>query len=131
MLSPDRERKRRYERKHPEQEAARKRRWREKQRSASHGKTRAELYAVLEQQGGCCAICGGVRHGGRVILDDRSQGQGWHGDHDHKTNTFRGVLCRACNVGLGCFKDNIKTLNAAIRYLEVHAAKLAALKALL
>ena len=39
-------------------------------------------------------------------------------DHDHKTGRTRGFLCQAHNLGLGKFKDNIKHLENAIKYLE-------------
>jgi Recombination endonuclease VII len=39
-------------------------------------------------------------------------------DHCHKTGVVRGILCRACNQGLGLFKDNPKLLRAGARYLE-------------
>jgi hypothetical protein len=29
----------------------------------------------------------------------------------------RGLLCNNCNLGLGYFKDNIKSLETAIQYL--------------
>lgn len=41
-------------------------------------------------------------------------------DHNHQTGVIRGVLCRKCNVGLGFFKDNIKNIKNAIKYLEYH-----------
>lgn len=41
-------------------------------------------------------------------------------DHDHKTNTFRGLICRNCNIGLGLFKDSPKTLVRAAAYLRRH-----------
>lgn len=39
-------------------------------------------------------------------------------DHCHNKNTVRGLLCNNCNSLLGMARDNIKTLNSAISYLE-------------
>jgi hypothetical protein len=39
-------------------------------------------------------------------------------DHCHETGNVRGVLCMSCNTGLGHFKDNISSLEAAIEYLK-------------
>lgn len=39
-------------------------------------------------------------------------------DHDHKTGKVRGVVCRNCNHGLGDFKESIKNLKSAIKYLQ-------------
>lgn len=39
-------------------------------------------------------------------------------DHDHKTGSIRALLCRDCNIGLGCLKDSVAILRAAITYLE-------------
>lgn len=41
-----------------------------------------------------------------------------HIDHCHVTGKVRGRLCPKCNHGLGNFRDDIKTLRSAIRYLE-------------
>ena len=38
-------------------------------------------------------------------------------DHNHNSGEFRAILCGACNLGLGYFKDNKKLLSAAIVYL--------------
>ena len=38
-------------------------------------------------------------------------------DHCHKTGKIRGVLCGNCNVGLGHFRDSLKTLFRAAIYL--------------
>lgn len=123
MLNPERERQRRYEKGHREKERERKRRWRASlaQPSPSHGKTRLEIAALLQAQGGVCAICASTT----------SRGRGWHGDHDHKTGAFRGVLCANCNTGLGMFRDRVKSLRAAIYYLEAHAHRQAQLQALM
>lgn len=39
-------------------------------------------------------------------------------DHDHQTGRARAWICDSCNTGLGRFKDNIKTLEKAIKYLK-------------
>ena len=39
-------------------------------------------------------------------------------DHCHTTGSIRGLLCGNCNQGLGRFKDNIVSLNNAIKYLK-------------
>ena len=62
---------------------------------------------LLQAQGGKCAICGTTAPGK----------QGWMLDHCHGTNAVRGVLCCNCNWGLGHFKDSIKVLDKARRYL--------------
>lgn len=70
----------------------------------------SEDYAnLLLAQGGQCAICHADQPGGR---------HGWNVDHDHKTGRVRGLLCRACNMSLGGFKDDVEILLSAVRYLE-------------
>lgn len=39
-------------------------------------------------------------------------------DHCHKKGHVRGLLCKHCNSMLGMAKDNIQTLENAIKYLE-------------
>lgn len=74
------------------------------------GITLHEYDEMFERQGNKCKICGSEETG------TRSQGR-FHVDHDHLTGKIRGLLCSRCNHGLGHFKDNIKFLMAAIRYL--------------
>jgi hypothetical protein len=38
-------------------------------------------------------------------------------DHDHRTNMFRGWLCRECNSGLGFLGDNLEGVGRAFQYL--------------
>lgn len=40
-------------------------------------------------------------------------------DHSHKTGKFRGLLCNACNKGLGFFKDSSELLDKASAYLKL------------
>lgn len=65
-----------------------------------------EVDAILTEQGMLCPIC----------LKRPAE----HVDHDHKTGKVRGILCEACNGGLGQFKDNIQTIRNAIEYLKRH-----------
>ena len=44
-------------------------------------------------------------------------------DHDHTSQTFRGLLCQQCNLGLGHFRDNSDSLVKAAEYLNKHRAK--------
>ena len=71
----------------------------------------AEL--IWASQEGRCAICA-------ETISNPSQGDSTktHVDHDHKTNTIRGLLCSDCNSGLGFFKDDKLRLQEAIRYLS-------------
>lgn len=71
---------------------------------------------MLEAQSHACAICerhielpvgaGGVRAHEAVV------------DHDHATQTVRGLLCSRCNQGLGAFEDQPERMERAISYLR-------------
>jgi len=41
-------------------------------------------------------------------------------DHDHLTGENRGLLCTSCNRGLGCFRDSVKYLDNAKKYISNH-----------
>jgi hypothetical protein len=87
-------------------------RWREKaplyMRSYLYGITPERYTEMFSEQESRCAIC----------RTDVPSGKGWHLDHDHDTGQARGILCHRCNLGLGNFKDNPATLEAAIAYLR-------------
>ncbi len=73
-----------------------------------YGLTLEDFYAILDDQDDECAVCGATcPH---------------HVDHCHRTGKIRGILCRACNTGLGHFKDNPWILDSAARYLRLHGA---------
>lgn len=73
------------------------------------GITKGVVKAYAEARGNKCDICGS---------DFATSHRSPHLDHDHKTNTPRGVLCRGCNHGIGNFKDSPEFLKRAIAYLE-------------
>lgn len=73
-----------------------------------NGFSREIFYLTLEVQQGCCKICG----------DQLTRSKDIHIDHCHTTNTFRGILCNKCNVGLGYFRDDPVLLQKAIEYLQ-------------
>lgn len=71
----------------------------------------------LQEQGGGCAICGGI---------NRSTGRALAVDHDHKCcpsekscgGCVRGLLCDNCNHGIGKFRDDPALLLKAVEYLR-------------
>lgn len=79
----------------------------------SYGLTYETTKRLLEEQHGKCAICGADI---KVIGERKSESV--HVDHDHATGFVRGLLCQACNTGLGAFRDDSLILESAIRYLE-------------
>lgn len=60
---------------------------------------------MLEDQNHQCAICLNIFKDIPNI------------DHCHDTGEVRGLLCRACNTGIGFLKDDIESLSRAIEYL--------------
>lgn len=75
-----------------------------------------EYLAMFEAQGGKCAVCKQdeveAKHGKVKALAV---------DHDHVTGAVRGLLCSACNTGLGKFRDNAELLLTAAAYLKSFA----------
>lgn len=75
------------------------------QRLKKYGITISQFDAMLQSQGGKCAICGTVP-------------EKFHVDHCHTGNHVRGLLCESCNLGIGKFYDNPESLESAARYLR-------------
>lgn len=78
--------------------------------------------ALLDAQGGVCAICRKEDPTGRDLSVD----------HDHECcpdsgrscgECVRGLLCWPCNTAIGQMKDNVANLRAAADYLEVANAR--------
>ena len=65
-----------------------------------------------------CDICGGSDLAGSRNNKHLGKVYALVMDHNHETGKFRGMICHHCNRGLGNFKDNINTLQAAIKYLN-------------
>ena len=60
-------------------------------------------------EGTPCDCCGKpMTHRGKDAM---------HFDHDHKTDEFRGWLCKQCNTGLGNLGDDLEGVLKAVRYL--------------
>jgi hypothetical protein len=70
-----------------------------------YGLSDEEYDTLLAKQGGACAICR-RRLRGRLCVD-----------HCHFTGLVRGLLCRKCNLGLGCLVDDAASLISAFAYL--------------
>lgn len=72
------------------------------------GITEIQYQDLLFKQGGTCLICKKTCSSGRKLAVD----------HDHETGEIRGLLCGACNMGLGLFQDNPFLLENAKNYLD-------------
>lgn len=75
-----------------------------------YGLTLEQYNAMVEAQGGVCAICGKP--------EDREKTYNLSVDHCHVTGRIRGLLCAKCNSALGHMEDNITYLQNAISYLK-------------
>lgn len=69
-----------------------------------YGLTHDDYQKLYEKQAGVCALC----------LDRPASDV----DHDHATGVVRGLLCRACNLGIGMFGENIDRIKRVIVYLS-------------
>lgn len=86
-------------------------------RCTRYGLTIDDYDAMLEVQGGACAICRRTENGKRQFFDI---------DHDHATGEIRGLLCNRCNRLLSNACDDVNNLHAAIAYLERSVDEVAA-----
>lgn len=87
--------------------------YREKDLLRDFGITLNVYEQLSKAQGGVCAICKRteiVRRGGVV--------KKMAVDHCHSSNAVRGLLCQACNTGLGYFEDDAERMEAATAYVR-------------
>ena len=75
-------------------------------RKRLYGLKYGAVLAMLENQNHACPIC-------RIALTERTA----HVDHDHLTDSVRGLLCKRCNLGIGHFDDDPERFIAAAKYL--------------
>jgi len=110
----------RWRKKHPEQQNAILKRYRNtsqhnkeyyRKRSLQllYGMTLEQYNKIFDKQNGCCSICGKHQSECNKALSV---------DHNHSSNQVRGLLCNYCNRGIGIFNENIQSLNSAIEYLK-------------
>jgi len=65
---------------------------------------------MLDEQGGCCKICGTDKPTGKWKV--------FAIDHCHITGIVRGLLCNECNRGIGLLRDSADLLRKAADYLD-------------
>jgi hypothetical protein len=83
------------------------------------GITLEEYDEMVSRQDGLCAICGNPE----TVKHARSGIHRLSVDHDHATGQIRALLCKACNSGLGQFRDDPALLRKAADYLERFARR--------
>lgn len=91
---------RKYQRLHPERTSAAKRKFK-------YGITPEQFQQKLIEQHSSCAICGGNNKGRPLSVD-----------HNHKTGQVRGLLCHACNYGIGALHEDRARFLKAMEYLD-------------
>lgn len=79
----------------------------------AYGITIDQYEALAESQNHLCAICGASTQ------SERNRRLHLDVDHDHDSKIVRGLLCNACNLGIGKFNDDPVMLEKAARYLRI------------
>lgn len=98
---------RKYQKRNPERAREATKKWRENNRERYLDSQRVGrgLPAPTRPDPKQCEICGKGQKTSYL-------------DHCHETGKFRGWLCHRCNVGLGCFGDNLSGISAALDYMR-------------
>lgn len=76
-------------------------------RIRSYGITEDQHDYLVATQNGVCYLC-----------HKKDENKALAIDHDHKTGRVRGLLCSACNRGLGLLKDDPDLVLKAYEYLS-------------
>ncbi len=74
------------------------------------GLTLHHYTSLLDKQQGVCAAC--------RKPEQRKRKKRLSVDHNHTTGKVRGLLCTACNTGLGLLKDDFDTLLNLAKYVQ-------------
>jgi hypothetical protein len=90
----------------------------QRERERKFGLSLAGYSAMVASQDNKCAICRQPETATRKGIV-----KALAVDHCHATGAVRGLLCVACNTGIGKFKDNRDTMLAAIKYLDKHSGR--------
>lgn len=85
-------------------------------RKKKYGITQEEFDALWIVFRGKCGICDNDL---RMPLSQRGQPLDVVAvDHNHSTGNIRGLLCNACNKGIGLFREDVSVLQKAKDYLS-------------
>ena len=82
-----------------------------------YGSTEQEIRNMMDEQKGCCSICGCSL----TVPEAVNGGKYWGNysiDHCHETMKVRGLLCAMCNRGLGQLGDTLQGVTAAYYYMR-------------
>lgn len=86
--------------------------YRERELKRRYGLSQIDFDALLESQGGVCAICGKANWNGRGPVVD----------HEHIPNgKVRGILCHRCNLAAGMIDDDPRVSRLMTDYLTKRA----------
>lgn len=77
-----------------------------KHRLLKYGLTPEHHRELMLKQDGKCLICG-AEHWSNLFVD-----------HNHQTGKVRGLICCACNAGIGMLQDSIDIVESALEYLR-------------
>lgn len=84
-------------------------------RERAYGITAEEYAALLDGQGGLCAVCSRPETAKR-----RGIVKTLAVDHDHDTGAIRGLLCTKCNTAIGLLDDSEERIAALARYMAAN-----------